>query len=229
MIQAKIDQAVVTLRSLTELVFVLAEDLRDEVLGLARAGHLTVPGLSGLKPLIFAGGESGLGLHGMGYVAAPGVVTGADRFVEWWAYRPGGDHQKLVRELDPNRSGFYDYPRWDWYKRPESGVTRAVAGPFVDEPCTGEYAMTLTVPVLDGERFLGVAGADVLVASCQATAYPIMRTIGLPAFIANATGRIIVTTASRWVAGDVYRGEPGYRSQVVWPGLILYVQEEARS
>ena len=53
----------------------------------------------------------------------------------------------------------------------ESGEPQAV-GPYVDHFCTGDYTITMSVPVLLGGRFVGVAAADVLVSSLERRIVP---------------------------------------------------------
>lgn len=225
MSQPEIERTLTKLRLLPDKVFELAESLGGKVAGMAAEGPLDVAALAGLRPSIFAAERLDLGLAGMGFVAAPGVLADADRYLEWWQYRPGGEPEQLIKDLDPGSAGFYDYPAWDWYKNPESGVARSINGPYVDESCTGEYALTLTVPVrLDG-RFLGVAGADVLVAACQTVAEPMLRAIGRPAFVTTAAGRILVSGSAHRISGEVYRGGPGFTAHPSAHGFILYVKD----
>ena len=55
---------------------------------------------------------------------------------------------------------------------PLRSMSRRVAGPYVDYACTNEYAVTLSMPVPDGDDLLGVAAADVLVSSLETRVLP---------------------------------------------------------
>lgn len=55
-------------------------------------------------------------------------------------------------------------------------------------------------PVLLGDAFLGVVGADLPLSGPEASAFPMLAPAGEWA-VANAEGRIVLATSSRWLAG----------------------------
>ncbi|RCG33035.1 hypothetical protein DQ384_00870 [Sphaerisporangium album] len=166
--------------------------------------------LAALRPLL--SGHLGALIAGIGFIAAPALLADAPWYLEWWQDRPGGAPVQLLRDLDPASSAFYDYTHWDWFAGPRSGAERTVCGPYVDYLCTDEYGLTLAVPVLVNGAFVGVAAADVLVRSLEGTLAPVLRGIGAPALLVNASGRVVASTTARWPAGSVYRGEAGFRA-----------------
>ncbi|GAA4556163.1 cache domain-containing protein [Planotetraspora kaengkrachanensis] len=169
--------------------------------------------LAALRPLLWArltgNGVAAL-VAGIGFIAAPGLLADAHWYLEWWQENPSGTPVQLLRDLDPSSSAFYDYTHWDWYTGPRSGAERTVCGPYVDYLCTDEYSLTLSVPVVLDGAFVGVAAADVFVRRFDGAVLPALREIPAPAFLVNASGRVVSSNTARWVAGSVYRGAEGF-------------------
>ncbi|MDP9861923.1 MULTISPECIES: cache domain-containing protein [Streptosporangium] len=163
--------------------------------------------LAALRPVLFPllGGL----VSGIGFIAAPGLLADAPWHLEWWQESASGEPVRLIRDMDPASSAFYDYTHWDWFAGPRSGAGHTLAGPYVDFLCTDEYSLTLSVPVLRGGEFIGVAAADVLVRRFEVAVAPVLRGIGGPAFLVNGSGRVVASTTARWLAGSVFRGAPG--------------------
>lgn len=83
-------------------------------------------------------------------------------------------------------------------RRPRRTGSRHVAGPYVDVHGTDGYMLTFTVPMEVDGRFLGVAGADVLVTRFESV---VLGRLGRHAVLANEEGRVVVSTSSRWITG----------------------------
>jgi hypothetical protein len=149
-------------------------------------------------------------IAGIGFIAAPGLLADAHWYLEWWQENPAGAPVQLLRDLDPSSSAFYDYTHWDWYTGPLSGTESTICGPYVDYLCTDEYSLTLSVPVVLDGAFIGVAAADVFVRRFEGLVLPALREIPAPAFLVNASGRVVASNTARWVAGSVYRGAEGF-------------------
>jgi hypothetical protein len=138
---------------------------------------------------------------GAGVITAPDVLADAPLWLEWWWTTPAGTPEELRVNLNPAAPDFYDYTTAEWYTAAErTGEPRAV-GPYVDHFCTGEYTITLSVPVRLGERFLGVAAADVLVSSLERQVLPALLAAGRPSALTSADGRIIAATSPHWPPG----------------------------
>ncbi|WP_248964889.1 cache domain-containing protein [Sphaerisporangium perillae] len=199
------DTAEQVFRALRELRVAAAEQVRL----VRRAGREPATAdLAALRPMLF--GHLGALIAGIGFIAAPGLLSDAPWYLEWWQDGPSGAPVQLLRDLNPASSAFYDYTHWDWFAGPHSGAERTVCGPYVDYLCTDEYSLTLSVPVLVEGAFIGVAAADVLVRSFEGAVIPSLRRIPAPALLVNASGRVVASTTSRWLAGSVYRGAAGF-------------------
>ncbi|WP_439654070.1 cache domain-containing protein [Streptacidiphilus melanogenes] len=147
---------------------------------------------------------------GVGFVAAPGLLTDVPAWLEWWQLRPDGRVQPLLLDLDPATSAYSDYTHWDWYALPRDSGRRAISGPYVDYLCTDEYSLTLAAPVHgpDG-AFAGVVAADVYLRHFDAVAVPALRALGRPAFLVNPRGRVVASTTAARLAGDLVRDLDG--------------------
>ncbi len=138
---------------------------------------------------------------GAGVILAPELLLDAPRWLEWWWTTAAGTPEALRVNLDPNAPDFFDYTTADWYATPERTLTRQAAGPYVDYACTGEYAITLSIPIHLGDRLLGVAAADVLVSSVERRVLPALMSIAHPVVLANMDGRVIASNSPHWTPG----------------------------
>lgn len=151
---------------------------------------------------------------GAGVITAPDVLTDASLWLEWWWTPASGNPERLRVNLDPAAPDFYDYTTAPWYTSvEESGEPQAV-GPYVDHLCTGDYTITMSVPVRVGGRFVGVAAADVLVSSLE---HQIVPALGRDAVaLTSADGRVIASTSP-----DLPPGSPGPADIVLDPAPML--------
>ena len=140
---------------------------------------------------------------GAGVVLAPGVLADADRAIEWWWEDRGAGHERLEVDLDPDSAEFYDYTTEEWYREPLHTGRACIAGPYVDYICTHEYTFTISVPIVSGGRFAGVAGADILAAQVERAVVPELRSLAGVAVLASAGGRVIASNSARLTAGMV--------------------------
>lgn len=146
-------------------------------------------------------------LHGAGLVLAPGALADQDRHLEWWraADKSGGVPKQSRFDLNPDSDYFYDYSTMEWFVAPRDRGTRWVAGPYLDYTGVDLYICTFAVPVRwvgpDG-NFLGIAGADVTLATLDAALMPALRAGGRPVALVNAEGRVIVGNHPDYVTGS---------------------------
>lgn len=139
-------------------------------------------------------------LVGMGFVAAPGAVSDQERFMLWWQ-RNDGRTSRLKLNFDRSSIDVYDYVEMDWFRLPEQGRARVTMGPYVDYSGSELYIVTATVPVVVGDRFVGVAGADLLFADLEARLVNAMRATTNEAVIVNSERRVVAANSPRWAPG----------------------------
>ena len=92
-----------------------------------------------------------------------------------------------------------------WYHVPRDTGHRHVTGPYVDYLCTDDYTLTFTVPVTDGGRFVGVAGADVRVLTFEQAVMPSLRSGPKGTAVVNAQGRVVLSNSVRHISGTLVR------------------------
>jgi len=193
-----------------ERLFEVLEDLGRKLTDLAGAasslpaasGSLHHDDLAKLRPAIFDLLASHRDLaSGAGVITAPGALADAPLWLEWWWTNPAGSPEQLRVNLDPAAPDFFDYTAAPWYEAAERLGTAQATGPYVDYFCTGEYTLTLSVPVrLDG-RFLGVAAADVLVSNLEGQVLPELLGTGRPVALTSPEGRVIAATTADLLPG----------------------------
>jgi hypothetical protein len=140
---------------------------------------------------------------GAGIVFAPEVLTDAPRWIEWWWGDRGAGLERLEVDLDPDSAEFYDYTSAEWYREPERTGAQAIAGPYVDYICTHAYTFTLAVPIVCEDRFIGVAGADILAVEVERAVVPGLARLEGVAVLASAEGRVIASNTARYLPGAV--------------------------
>jgi hypothetical protein len=175
----------------------------------ARAGRnpLRRADLAALRPLV----AQVLARHrgfaaGAGVVLAPDALTDAPRCIDWWWADRGTGPGHLEVDLDPGSAEFYDYTTTEWYREPARTGQPCIAGPYVDYICTHEYTFTVSVPVTDEGRFVGVSGADILAGEVERMLLPKLSLLGRPgrpAVLVSGNGRVIASSTARILPGTV--------------------------
>jgi hypothetical protein len=168
---------------------------------------LTEAHLSGLQRLLveFLGEDSAV--WGMGFVAAPSVVEGKERYLAWWQ-RYGERVARLRLNFDPASIDVYDYLQMDWYQLARRGQTRVAYGPYVDYSGSDMYTITATIPVVADGVFLGVAGADLVVGEVEHRLLNVLRQTDQDAVIVSAERRVITANTPRWLVGSRLAAPP---------------------
>ncbi len=188
----------------------------------ARAGRnpLRRADLAALRPLV----AQVLARHrgfaaGAGVVLAPDALTDAPRCIDWWWADRGTGPGHLEVDLDPGSAEFYDYTTTEWYREPARTGQPCIAGPYVDYICTHEYTFTVSVPVTDEGRFVGVAGADILAGEVERMLLPRLSLLGRagPAVLVSGNGRVIASSTARILPGTVLRIPAASRTTAAEP------------
>ena len=174
----------------------------------ARAGRnpLRRADLAALRPLV----AQVLARHrgfaaGAGVVLAPDALTDAPRCIDWWWADRGTGPGHLEVDLDPGSAEFYDYTTTEWYREPARTGQPCIAGPYVDYICTHEYTFTVSVPLADEGRFLGVAGADILAGEVERMLLPGLSRLGQAAILVSGSGRVIASSTAHILPRTVLR------------------------
>ncbi|MGY4712277.1 PDC sensor domain-containing protein [Mycolicibacterium sp. CBM1] len=146
-------------------------------------------------------------IWGMGFVAAPSVVDGRERYMAWWQR----NHQRVARlrlNFDPTSIDVYDYLQMDWYQLAQRGQERVAYGPYVDYSGSDLYTITATIPVVADGMFLGVAGADLSVGEVERALIEVLRQTAEDAVVVNTERRVIAANTPRWIVGSLLASMP---------------------
>ena len=218
-------------RSALETVFGAVTETRADTTALltrvaAQGRRPATADLAGLRPGLHTRLTRQDLVSGVGFVAAPGLLSDVPAWLEWWQSGTDGGVRPLLPDLDPEHSAYSDYTHWDWFALPRDTGRRAVAGPYVDYLCSDEYSLTLSAPVHVEGRFAGVAAADVYLRHFEAVVLPLLRNLPGAAHLVNARGRVAASADPAHLAGSLTkgpdfaavleRGRPG-----IWRGLRL--------
>lgn len=186
-----------------EPLFRLLESIADEVLRIRPPrAPLTEAHFGALQRRL----AEVLGDHhevwGMGFIAAPFVVEGRERYLAWWQRRADDRVARLRLNFDPTSVDVYDYLQMDFYQLAQHGQVRVAYGPYVDYSGSDMYTITATVPVVADGTFLGVAGADLVVGEVERTLLTILRRIDRDAVVVNTERRVLAANTPRWFVGS---------------------------
>ena len=195
----------------------LAAGLRAVVEGCVAAGRTpVVADLAPLRPLGDAALDGDVLLVGAGVVLAPGLLADADRYLEWRQRGADGRYRPLVLDVDPAGEDPYDYPEMEWFRVPRVEGRRMVGGPYFDYRGADRFALTFARPVVAGDLFAGVAGADVPLASLEADLLPVLRRVPARAALVNHENRVVTANTPHYATGSRVRpGDGGVPLDVV--------------
>ena len=148
-------------------------------------------------------------LAGAGVVVAPYVLIDEPYWLEWWLAGPDDDPAsatRLAADVNPDSVTFRDYTSLAWFEEPRRTGERGITGPYVDYLCTDQYTLTFTAPLTDGDRFLGVAGVDVLARWFEQHLFVLVDQRGEldeACVVVNRSGRVVACPSGTWVTGDL--------------------------
>ncbi|MBU8807498.1 PDC sensor domain-containing protein [Mycolicibacterium goodii] len=139
---------------------------------------------------------------GMGFIAAPFVVEGKERYLAWWQRRADDRVARLRLNFDPTSVDVYDYLQMDFYQLAQRGQARVAYGPYVDYSGSDMYTITATVPVVAEGVFLGIAGADLVVGEVERKLLAVLRQTERDAVVVNTERRVLAANTPRWFVGS---------------------------
>lgn len=182
----------------------------------AAVGALVLPALDEPDALVI----------GAGFIAAP-ELTGRDAVhFSWWLgpleENPVYGATAGPTKLDLGTRSYTDYLRdfrsLEWYRVPQSTHRTHVTGPYVDHLCTCDYIVTVTAPVERDGRMIGVVGVDVFVKRIEHELLPALLATAVPLVLANADGRVVVSTDPAVLPGSILAADAGSTHALPCPG-----------
>ena len=146
---------------------------------------------------------------GAGIIAEVGVLREHPHWIQWARRTSTGPVEDMHHITDPQHEDFYDYESMELIAQPRETHQPCAWGPYVDYGGLDDYILSVTMPILDGDRFLGVSCADIPVAAFESWLAPWLAASGEVCLI-NAEGRVIVSNVLAHSAGDVLLDRGGY-------------------
>lgn len=162
--------------------------------------------LESLKPVV----EDIVLQHG-GLVDSAGVSVGrglfsdADAWHQWWSLVG----EKLVfipHNLNPASINFYDYTEMTWYERPMSSGRPELIGPYIDFGGADMKIVTASQPVLQDQRPVAVAGADLSMESIERTFLLNLGRREEHVALITETGKVVASNSARFAPGTRFGG-----------------------
>ncbi|MBN6041041.1 cache domain-containing protein [Amycolatopsis sp. 195334CR] len=159
--------------------------------------------LAALRPAILAHLRGpGPALAGTGVIMAPELLADEPRWLEWLRLPLGSSEPcPLSVDLDPHSVAGYEYTSTEWFSAPRRTGRRVVVGPYVDYAGTDEYILTFAEPIRSGERFLGVAAADIRATDFEQSMLPVLDATAPRSALVNGFGRVIASNSPDTLLG----------------------------
>lgn len=154
---------------------------------------------------VWLGGEDAA--FGYGFIASPEVVERRERYLFWFQQGERGV-RRLQLNFDPGDVNVYDYLEMDWYTKAEETRRPVIYGPYVDYAGSDQFVLTLSYPVIHEGRFLGVAGADLLMTRMEVELAPVLNRVEEETVVVNADRQVVMSNSARWITGDRLRTHP---------------------
>ncbi|MUL82121.1 MULTISPECIES: cache domain-containing protein [unclassified Mycolicibacterium] len=144
---------------------------------------------------------------GHGFIAAPDVVDGRDRYM-LWLQRDAGVVKRLRLNFDTTDLDAYDYVNMDWYTKPIGQRTSALTGPYLDYAGADRLVVTVTAPIFVDDAVVGVVATDLIASELEAQIARQLRTIDAEVLVVNEDRAVIATNSPRWMPGERLRAHP---------------------
>lgn len=181
---------------------VIAQALTDVVGAVVGTGRRARAGdLAAITPVADGtlGGDGAL--VGAGVVMCPDYLEDAERYLEWRHIGRDGRPRPLLLDIDPTSDDPYDYWDMEWFRVPRDERRRMVGGPYFDYRGADRFALTFAVPVVVRGEFVGVAGADVPLASLESELLPVLRRLHRRAALVNHENRVVTANTPHYATG----------------------------
>lgn len=163
-------------------------------------------GLGALREVVATMLEKIPHVGGGGFVAELDAVDPAHRFWEWWMRGGATDSlRRLHLPTDSPDATGYAYESMGWFREARAGRQTAF-GPFVDFAGVDQLVILCAMPVMHRGQFVGVAGADLVVAQFEPVVIGHLRTASEPVVLISDVGRVIASTSADLVPGERFAG-----------------------
>ena len=171
---------------------------------------------------------------GHGFIAAPGIVDGLERYM-LWLQRRGNSIDRLRLNFDTSDLDAYDYIRMDWYTVAAARRLPTITGPYLDYSGADRLVLTLTMPTVVHNHLVGVVGTDLPASVTEELIASQLCGIKPDAVLVNRDRSVIATNSPRWMPCERLHIQPtaeisGFAAAVPlddWTGWCLGVSSTA--
>lgn len=140
-----------------------------------------------------------------GVSVARGLFSDADAWHQWWSLIG----EKLVfipHNLNPASINYYDYTEMTWYERPLASGGPELIGPYIDFGGADMKIVTASRPVLQEQRTVAVAGADLSMESIERTFLLNLGRRDEHVALITETGKVVASNSARFAPGTRFEG-----------------------
>lgn len=162
--------------------------------------------LEALKPVVerIVVEEGGL-VDSAGVSVAPGLLTDATTWHQWWSFI-GGQLVFIPHNLNPASINYYDYTEMTWFARPLSSGRPELTGPYLDFGGANMKVVTASKPVLHESLTAGVAGADLSMDFIERTFLGGLGRRTEHIALITETGKVVASNSARFAPGTRFEG-----------------------
>lgn len=141
-------------------------------------------------------------IDGIGIAAVEGFLEDSPFWLEWWRFDQNNELEFVPHTLNPSNDVFYDYASQAWFTKAVASSGPSITGPYVDAGGTGEYTITLCIPVSSRETVVGVLGADIDTSHFEKL-LPSHRAANASLVLVNGDHRVIASNNSDHLPGEI--------------------------
>lgn len=139
---------------------------------------------------------------GAGMIFNPDRIAVAEQLIQWQVRNQDGGFEPYGFVFDSDSTDYYDYMRLPWFDTPRRTGEPTLSGPYLDYLGVDDYVLTATVPVVSGEVFIGLAGADIRVSDLERMVLSRCKGFRTPMALVTAEDRIVCSNSAHYLPGD---------------------------
>lgn len=139
---------------------------------------------------------------GAGLIFNADRIAIAEQLIQWQVRSETGGFEPYGFVYDEDSTEYYDFMRLPWFETPRLTGTPTLAGPYLDYLGVDDYVLTATVPIVSGEVFIGVAGADLQVSDLERIMLSRCRGLRVPVALVTSEDRIVCSNSAHYLPGD---------------------------
>ena len=142
-------------------------------------------------------------LRGAGIAYAPGMLTDARLWMDWWDSDYGRELSFKSHEFNVRSLQYYDYEKMPWYTEPLRTGGFSLVGPYLDRGGIETSTITASLPISSGPFEGCVIGGDLHVPAIEHLLLNDSRATAIDHVLVNHNNRVVVSTAPTIMHGSL--------------------------